>query len=82
MDGHVVASSEEFQERCYEVEYATADKEMLFVGARDFKIEGDYLVADVLFLITFLRECRSGVGLICRLHHLSLIPVILPLEIT
>ena len=46
MDGHIVGSSEEFQERCFEVEYATADAEMLFIGPRDFKVEGDYLVAD------------------------------------
>ena len=47
-DGHVVASSDEFQERCFEVEYATADKEMLFIGPNDFEVEGDYLVADVV----------------------------------
>lgn len=48
IDGHLVDSSEEFQERCFEVEYATGDQEMLFVGARDFKVEGEYLVADLV----------------------------------
>ena len=55
-DGHVVASSSEFQERCFEVEYATADKEMLFIGANDFKIEGDFLVADVVIPHTPFQE--------------------------
>lgn len=45
MDGHAVNSSAEFQERCFEVEYGTGDWEMLFVGERDFEIEGEYLVA-------------------------------------
>ena len=46
-DGHIVSSSAEYQERCFEVEYSTGDNEMLFVGPRDFRIEGEYLVADV-----------------------------------
>ena len=48
LNGEVVGSSTEYQERCFEVEYATGDNEMLFVGERDFRIEGDFLVADVV----------------------------------
>ena len=48
LDGDLVGSSVEYQERCYEVEYATGDNEMLFIGEKDFRVEGDYLVADVV----------------------------------
>jgi len=45
-DGHIVGSASEYQERCFEYEYATGDNEMLFVGVRNFKVEGDYLVGE------------------------------------
>jgi hypothetical protein len=48
LDGDLVGSAVEYQERCFEIEYSTGDNEMLFIGQRDFRIEGDYLVADVV----------------------------------
>lgn len=48
MDGQLVGSSQEYAERCYEIRYSTGDDEMLFIGAQDFRVEGDYLVADVV----------------------------------
>jgi len=48
LDGDLVSSGTEYQERCYEIEYVTGDNEMLFVGPRDFRVEGEYLVADVV----------------------------------
>jgi hypothetical protein len=45
-DGHIVGSGDEYRERCFEYEYAAGDQEMLFVGVRNFEVEGDYLVAE------------------------------------
>jgi hypothetical protein len=45
-DGHIVGTGEEFRERCFEYEYGTGDHEMLFIGVRDFRVEGDFLVGD------------------------------------
>ena len=45
-EGHEVTSAAEFQERCFEVYFATGDFEMSFIGAEDFTEEDGYLVAD------------------------------------
>lgn len=47
-EGHEVTSTSEFQERCFEVMYATGNQEMLFINeVTDFEEEGDEWVAEV-----------------------------------
>jgi hypothetical protein len=46
-EGVDVGSGTEFQEHCYELLFATADYEMLFISeTTDFTLDGDYLVAE------------------------------------
>lgn len=49
-DGQPVQSEAEYRERCFEITYTTSDSEMLFIGERDFTLDGDYLVAEDVVL--------------------------------
>ena len=55
-EGAEVTSSTEFQERCFEVLYATGDFEMLFVGEQDFEEEDGYYVADFKLPDVYFQE--------------------------
>ena len=56
IDGQLVTTSTEFQERCFEVEYATGDFEMLFIGDLDLTDNGEYYEADVELPHVFFKE--------------------------
>lgn len=47
IDGQSITSEAEYRERCFEITFSTSDDEMLFIGERDFTLEGDYLVSDI-----------------------------------
>lgn len=56
--GEEVTDGIEMRERCYETQFRTSDREMLFIGEDrlNFKEEGDYYVADVEILHTAFEE--------------------------
>ncbi len=54
--GDEVTTAEQYQERCFEIEYVTSDDELDIVGPIDFRDEGDNWVADVSILRSQFKE--------------------------
>lgn len=54
--GDEVTTAEQYQERCFEIEYVTSDDELDIVGPIDFREDGDNWVADVSILRSQYKE--------------------------